>query len=530
MPPSTTPAGRARFDLAWVLVLLLTVFALAPLTYPGFFEAESGFLPVFNVENMSDAPHWGRTGDSIRSEGRLAYLLTWPLLQVAGSGVAAVKMGYAVAFLLGALGVYLWTRSWLGTKGAILASVVYTYLPWHLATVYLRGAYAEAWLWALWPFALWAIDRLSEWRLLLAGAVAIPVLLALLWVQPGLALLSLPLLVAYGVLVPHKHPWPALQLLAAMGLPALLLWYAGRRIPPGHLAFGQHFLHPFQLFSANWDSGTPFQLGLAALGLSLVAVILWLTRKGSEADAGDDPPASSGDKTGGLGRALWLWVVVLFVLVLLSLPITAPLWDLTGYDVFLTYPWQILALAGLPLAFLAGSTVRLDKRLAQLPMWAGLIALVVLASYPYLAPSFTRVDPGPEPDALFQPVEATTPQIVLLDHEIAASAAISPSLAVTLTWQAVEPVDGDYTVFVHALAPDGSKVAQRDTRPCDGECPTNTWQPGEIILDRYTLEPDPNAPAGPDRLAIGLYLLETGDRAIVAGQDERTVYLHVPGN
>ena len=100
----------------------------------------------------------------------------------------------------------------------------------------------------------------------------------------------------------------------------------------------------------------------------------------------------------------------------------------------------------------------------------------------------------------------------------------------TLTWQAVEPVDGDYTVFVHALAPDGSKVAQRDTRPCDGECPTNTWQPGEIILDRYELELDPSVPAGPDRLAIGLYLLETGDRAIVAGQDERTVYLHVPGN
>ena len=223
-------------------------------------------------------------------------------------------------------------------------------------------------------------------------------------------------------------------------------------------------------------------------------------------------------------------MVVLFVLGLLSLPISAPFWDLSGYQAFLTYPWQILALAGLPLAFLAGSTIRLDNRLAHLPMWAGLIALVVLASYPYLAPSFTRVDPGPEPDALFQPVEATTPQIVLLDHEIAASAAISPSLAVTLTWQAVEPVDGDYTVFVHALAPDGSKVAQRDTRPCDGEWPTNTWQPGEIILDRYTLEPDPNAPAGPDRLAIGLYLLETGDRAIVAGQDERTVYLHVPGN
>ena len=47
-----------RFDLNWILVVLLTVFALAPLTYPGFFESSSGFLPAFNAANLSDAPNW----------------------------------------------------------------------------------------------------------------------------------------------------------------------------------------------------------------------------------------------------------------------------------------------------------------------------------------------------------------------------------------------------------------------------------------------------------------------------------------
>jgi hypothetical protein len=71
-------------------------------------------------------------------------------------------------------------------------------------------------------------------------------------------------------------------------------------------------------------------------------------------------------------------------------------------------------------------------------------------------------------------------------------------------------------------------VAQRDSQPCDGECPTGTWQPGRIVVDRHTLSLPPEVPAGPYRLAVGLYLLETGDRAAVLGRDDRTVYLNVP--
>jgi hypothetical protein len=47
-------------------------------------------------------------------------------------------------------------------------------------------------------------------------------------------------------------------------------------------------------------------------------------------------------------------------------------------------------------------------------------------------------------------------------------------------------------------------------------------------MDHYELELNAGAPPGPYRLALGLYLLETGDRAAVIGQDERTVYLDVP--
>jgi hypothetical protein len=117
---------------------------------------------------------------------------------------------------------------------------------------------------------------------------------------------------------------------------------------------------------------------------------------------------------------------------------------------------------------------------------------------------------------------------MLLDYEIEQPAELSETqvLTLTLAWQVIEPVVEDYTVFVHVLAGDGARVAQRDARPCDGECPTDTWQPGQVIEDRYVLElaQDGGAPA---QLVVGLYLLESGDRALVVGQDDRTVILDV---
>jgi hypothetical protein len=534
MSPEQQTGILARWDLNWILALLLAVFAIAPLTYPGFFEAQSGFLPPFNATHLSDAPNWGRVADPVRGEGKLPYLLTQPLGQgqpqvarnLPNSGVIAVKWGYAVAFLLGALGTYAWTRRWLGSRGGVLAAVVYTYLPWHLGTVYVRGAYAEAWLWAFWPWLPWALDRMGEQNLrstLVGTGASLLLLAATLWTQPGLALLAIPLLLAYAALSSTRSPRPLSRLFVMVGLGLFLLWFTARRLPEAQSLFADHFLYPFQLLSAAWGEGLSFQLGLAAVGLSIVTLALWAAKKSPRASEAEDETASSA----ALERTLWFWTIALAALVFFTLSLSAFLWQISGFSRLLTYPWQLLALAGLPLAFLGGAVIRLDRRLATLPSWAGLVTLVVLASYPYLSPRFTQVDPGPEPVALFQPVGAGTPQITLLDYEIAPPTEITPTLALTLTWQAVEPVAGDYTVFVHILSGDNIKVAQRDTRPCDGTCPTNAWPPGEIVVDRYELSLDPGAPPAPYRLAIGLYLLETGDRAIVAGRDDGTVYLDV---
>ncbi len=104
-------------------------------------------------------------------------------------------------------------------------------------------------------------------------------------------------------------------------------------------------------------------------------------------------------------------------------------------------------------------------------------------------------------------------QILLTGVEFAAGQIFpGQTVDVTLTWQAVQPIAEDYTVFVHLLGPDGRLHGQVDSWPVQGTFPTSTWPIGEPISDRYSVMLNPDAPTGAYRLEVGLYLLATNTR------------------
>ncbi len=80
------------------------------------------------------------------------------------------------------------------------------------------------------------------------------------------------------------------------------------------------------------------------------------------------------------------------------------------------------------------------------------------------------------------------------------------SLAVTLLWQAAQPVQRDYTVFVHLVGEDGTTVAQVDSFPdWRGPLPTSSWPAGQLIPDTHILTLPDELTSGLYRLRIGLY-------------------------
>ncbi len=539
-----------RIDLNLILVVLLAVPALAPLSYPGFFQSHSGFLPIYNLYDLEQHlghPGWrpavGQAFDLLRGEGPLPYYLSAAFRWLGAGGAEAIKWAYGLSFALAALAMYGWVRRLWGKKAALVAAVVYTYLPYHLAVVYVRGSPAEAWFLALAPLALWALTALVEdtpglpktsatsgaWLRALAVVVS---WLALFLAQPGLALWLTVLAAGYVFLLGRRRlgPLAALATGTGLGLASLLPAVGGQGLfatPP--VDFYAHFLWPFQLFSPAWGwriGGPPWeqtmsrQVGLVPLGLALLSVFLVFS-------TARDAPSR---------RVAVAFQIAALALVALLFAPAAPLWRVTGLARLLTYPWQLLGFIGLLASALAGAVVALDERLAAFPMRAALVVLAVVASYNYLTPRFFDfgVDfaPGTNRSHVYDLTPVGPPvailgdnQVALLDYRIEGPLRHGATVRLNVLWQCLRPFDRDYTVFVHVLDGEGRIWGQQDIQPRGGEYPTTAWGLGEIVPDRYQFRIDVNGPRQGYRLEVGMYLADTGQRLPVNGGPDTRVLI-----
>lgn len=79
-------------------------------------------------------------------------------------------------------------------------------------------------------------------------------------------------------------------------------------------------------------------------------------------------------------------------------------------------------------------------------------------------------------------------------------------LCLTLYWQALAPMERNWTVFIHLLGENDTVIAQRDTYPGLGRLPTAAMTPGQTFADTYALDVPITAYA-PDvaRVQIGFY-------------------------
>ncbi len=85
------------------------------------------------------------------------------------------------------------------------------------------------------------------------------------------------------------------------------------------------------------------------------------------------------------------------------------------------------------------------------------------------------------------------------------------NLQVALYWRAGQPIDGNYSIFVHlesdadTAGRTGRVWAQHDGWPVGGQKPTSTWAPEEVIIDRHVVPIGVDVPPGLYRLVVGMY-------------------------
>ncbi len=582
-----------------ILLFLVSVFAWAGLTWPGYFELHHGFRPIFNLTDLARslpaigwAPVIGQPFDLWRGEGALPYWLALLPRGLGATPTTAIKLTFAVSLIGAALGIYGWARRMLGEWPALIAGTIYGLWPIGLATVYVRGALAEAVFLAIMPWLLGAATGHTRRR----AVMLVPGMAAAVWTQAGLALWFAAVLLGYigGAVVvrprgararsprsceaagaangaaakdaqtreprPYEvegedtglqasqgpttrrgffgRVWPVVAGLA-LGLVGLVP-VAARYGLSGqtYVNFAEHFVYLHQLLWPGWgigpsvagpDDTLTFQLGLIACGLAVIGL---LSPRFAFPAAHAAPYVSR--LTPDVSRFALL---VTLILALLSTTLAEPLWRLLPFlPGTLTYPWQLLLLAGPWLALLAGSGSRAllaqlsaARREAAAPLvTACLLALTLLASYGYLSPGQTETSVPEMPLAIFGADEIALldarPKIMQPVGTDTTLLQAGATISVTVHWQALRPLTRDYTVFLHLTDPHGQLQGQQDIMPRDNQLPTSRWRPGQIVADQYYATLKPGAPASADyRAYLGLYLWQTGERLRTRTDDKVAV-------
>lgn len=107
------------------------------------------------------------------------------------------------------------------------------------------------------------------------------------------------------------------------------------------------------------------------------------------------------------------------------------------------------------------------------------------------------------------------PQAMAIDEPIhllrvgSGGAQVGAQFHLVLYWQAVAPVESQYTVFTQVLNGAGQLVAQQDNAPAAGQAPTDTWTPRLVVRDAYMLDLPADLPPGDYHVIVGMYN-ETG--------------------
>lgn len=109
---------------------------------------------------------------------------------------------------------------------------------------------------------------------------------------------------------------------------------------------------------------------------------------------------------------------------------------------------------------------------------------------------------------------------------------VDQALYISLYWQALQPLDQDYTIFVHLRDEANQTLANADHQPYDGLVPTSRWPAGRAIKETIRLDLPPDLPKGPSQVMVGMYLPATLERLPVQPDHsgENAVILQLPYN
>jgi RNA polymerase sigma factor (sigma-70 family) len=93
--------------------------------------------------------------------------------------------------------------------------------------------------------------------------------------------------------------------------------------------------------------------------------------------------------------------------------------------------------------------------------------------------------------------------IELVGWELPSRVRTGETFELVLIYKVLKPLDRSWKIFVHIDGP--KKRRNVDHEPLGGRCPSSTWKPGDVIVDRSTVQLDPEYETGKYDVWIGFF-------------------------
>lgn len=183
-------------------------------------------------------------------------------------------------------------------------------------------------------------------------------------------------------------------------------------------------------------------------------------------------------------------------------------------------------LAAVAALWAAGWVALIPRRWQLLPLPL-MLALALWIPPGVIAPAYARPEPlAGLPDSAHPLPVTFGAGAQLLGYRLDRSAAQpGQELPLTLYWRAKQPVETNYTLFIHLVDEAGLIVAQRDVFHGPGLYPTGLWQTGQIFADTYSLPVARTAYAPAEaHFEVGLYNHATGVRLPASTGGNRVIF------
>ena len=375
----------------WWPILMLLIFSLpavGPILTPGYFPMHDD-TQVVRVDQMYQALKSGQF--PVRFVPDLGYGYGYPIFNfynplpyyfgalfmlLGFDALFATKVIFIFPVLFSGLAMYWLTKKYLGPVAALVSAVFYVYAPYHAVQIYVRGAVAEYWAYALMPLCLYAF--LSRRYLLAAISLA-----ALILSHNLTAFMFIPLLGILLLLFANRYTLYAtllaLGLAAFFWLPALTEQHLTRVPQMVQQQFNplDHFVYPNQLWGSIWGyagsasgqaDGLSFMIGKLHIIFTLFSLIIFIfSRK----------------ITKSTQRFLLLVTCYLLFALFMLLPLSYFIWANLPVLRFLQFPWRYLSFVALSTSILTGWAI------TKFPKVALLLPLFIFYSIKFFQPQFT---------------------------------------------------------------------------------------------------------------------------------------------